>query len=48
MGMDTVVDTFRSAPRPAGAAMLVGPGGEAVASSCDARRAGGRGGPVAA
>lgn len=28
----TVVATFRSAPRPAGAAMLVGPGGEAVGS----------------
>ncbi|MGL5912199.1 MAG: XdhC family protein [Phycicoccus sp.] len=28
----TVVATFRSAPRPPGAAMLVGPGGEAVGS----------------
>jgi xanthine dehydrogenase accessory factor len=32
VGMGTVVATFRSAPRPAGAAMLVGPGGEAVGS----------------
>src|SRR5262245_51333260 len=32
VGMGTVVDTFRSAPRPAGAAMLVGPGGQAVGS----------------
>src|ERR687885_1182258 len=30
--MATVVATWRSAPRPAGAAMLVGPGGEAVGS----------------
>lgn len=30
--MATVVATFRSAPRPAGAVMLVGPGGEAVGS----------------
>src|SRR6185295_8183922 len=28
----TVVGTFRSAPRPAGASMLVGPAGEAVGS----------------
>ena len=32
VGMGTVVATWRSAPRPAGAAMLVGPGGEAVGS----------------
>jgi xanthine dehydrogenase accessory factor len=32
VGMGTVVATFRSAPRPPGAAMLVGPGGEAVGS----------------
>ncbi len=32
VGMGTVVATFRSAPRPAGAAMLVGPGGQAVGS----------------
>jgi xanthine dehydrogenase accessory factor len=32
VGVGTVVDTWRSAPRPAGAAMLVGPGGEAVGS----------------
>jgi xanthine dehydrogenase accessory factor len=32
VGMATVVATWRSAPRPAGAAMLVGPGGEAVGS----------------
>jgi xanthine dehydrogenase accessory factor len=32
VGVATVVDTWRSAPRPAGAAMLVGPGGEAVGS----------------
>ena len=32
VGMGTVVATFRSAPRPAGASMLVGPGGEAVGS----------------
>jgi xanthine dehydrogenase accessory factor len=31
-GVGTVVATFRSAPRPAGASMLVGPGGEAVGS----------------
>jgi xanthine dehydrogenase accessory factor len=31
-GVATVVATFRSAPRPAGASMLVGPGGEAVGS----------------
>lgn len=31
-GMATVVRTFRSAPQPPGAAMLVGPGGEAVGS----------------
>src|SRR4051812_41673960 len=30
--MATVVATWRSAPRPAGASMLVGPGGEAVGS----------------
>lgn len=32
VGMGTVVRTFRSAPRPVGAAMLVGPGGTAVGS----------------
>jgi xanthine dehydrogenase accessory factor len=32
VGMGTVVATWRSAPRPAGAAMLVGPQGEAVGS----------------
>jgi xanthine dehydrogenase accessory factor len=32
VAMGTVVSTFRSAPRPAGASMLVGPGGEAVGS----------------
>jgi xanthine dehydrogenase accessory factor len=32
VGVGTVVATFRSAPRPAGAAMLVGPAGEAVGS----------------
>lgn len=32
VGIGTVVATFRSAPRPPGAAMLVGPGGEAVGS----------------
>jgi xanthine dehydrogenase accessory factor len=32
VGMGTVVATFRSAPRPAGASMLVGPTGEAVGS----------------
>ncbi|HLN76942.1 MAG TPA: XdhC/CoxI family protein [Nocardioidaceae bacterium] len=32
IGVGTVVATFRSAPRPAGASMLVGPGGEAVGS----------------
>jgi xanthine dehydrogenase accessory factor len=32
VGMGTVVATFQSAPRPAGAAMLVGPGGVAVGS----------------
>ncbi len=32
VGMGTVVATFQSAPRPAGASMLVGPGGEAVGS----------------
>lgn len=32
IGMGTVVATFRSAPRPAGASMLVGPGGTAVGS----------------
>jgi xanthine dehydrogenase accessory factor len=32
VGMATVVATWRSAPRPAGAAMLVGPDGEAVGS----------------
>ena len=31
-GVGTVVATFRSAPRPPGASMLVGPGGEAVGS----------------
>ncbi|MDQ6687219.1 MAG: XdhC family protein, partial [Actinomycetota bacterium] len=32
VGVSTVVATFRSAPRPPGASMLVGPGGEAVGS----------------
>lgn len=32
VGMGTVVATFRSAPRPPGASMLVGPDGEAVGS----------------
>jgi xanthine dehydrogenase accessory factor len=32
VGMATVVATWRSAPRPAGAAMLVGPDGQAVGS----------------
>jgi len=32
VGMGTVVGTWRSAPRPAGAAMLVGPDGSAVGS----------------
>ncbi|MFL6080590.1 MAG: XdhC family protein [Ornithinibacter sp.] len=32
VGVGTVVATFRSAPRPAGASMLVGPEGEAVGS----------------
>ena len=32
VAVGTVVATFRSAPRPAGASMLVGPGGEAVGS----------------
>lgn len=32
VGLATVVDTFRSAPRAPGATMLVGPGGEAVGS----------------
>jgi xanthine dehydrogenase accessory factor len=32
IGMGTVVATFESAPRPAGASMLVGPEGEAVGS----------------
>jgi len=32
VGVGTVVGTWRSAPRPAGAAMLVGPAGEAVGS----------------
>jgi xanthine dehydrogenase accessory factor len=32
VGVATVVATWRSAPRPAGASMLVGPGGEAVGS----------------
>lgn len=32
VGLATVVATFRSAPRPPGAAMLVGPGGSAVGS----------------
>jgi xanthine dehydrogenase accessory factor len=32
VGMGTVVATWRSAPRPAGASMLVGPQGEAVGS----------------
>src|SRR5665811_2578792 len=32
IGVGTVVATFQSAPRPAGASMLVGPEGEAVGS----------------
>jgi xanthine dehydrogenase accessory factor len=32
VGMGTVIATFRSAPRPPGASMLLGPGGEAVGS----------------
>src|SRR4051812_50160240 len=32
VGMGTVVATWRSAPRPAGASMLVGPDGTAVGS----------------
>ncbi|MBA2560976.1 MAG: XdhC family protein, partial [Propionibacteriales bacterium] len=32
VGVGTVIATFRSAPRPAGASMLVGPEGEAVGS----------------
>lgn len=32
VGLATVVGTWRSAPRPAGAAMLLGPGGQAVGS----------------
>ena len=32
VGVGTVVATFRSAPRPPGASMLVGPSGEAVGS----------------
>ena len=32
VGVGTVVGTWRSAPRPPGASMLVGPGGEAVGS----------------
>ncbi len=32
VGMGTVVATFRSAPRPPGASMLVGPDGSAVGS----------------
>ncbi len=32
VGVGTVVATFRSAPRPPGASMLVGPGGQAVGS----------------
>ena len=32
VGIGTVVATFRSAPRPAGASMLVGPAGQAVGS----------------
>lgn len=32
VGVATVVGTWRSAPRPAGASMLVGPGGQAVGS----------------
>ncbi len=32
VGMATVVATWRSAPRPAGASMLVGPNGDAVGS----------------
>jgi xanthine dehydrogenase accessory factor len=32
VALGTVVATFQSAPRPAGASMIVGPGGEAVGS----------------
>ena len=32
VGVGTVIGTFRSAPRPPGAAMLVGPDGTAVGS----------------
>src|SRR6476619_3728832 len=32
IGVGTVIATFRSAPRPPGASMLVGPSGEAVGS----------------
>ena len=32
VGVGTVVATFQSAPRPAGASMLVGPDGTAVGS----------------
>ncbi|HKJ12343.1 MAG TPA: XdhC family protein, partial [Ornithinimicrobium sp.] len=32
VAMATVVDTWRSAPRPAGASMLIGPDGTAVGS----------------
>jgi xanthine dehydrogenase accessory factor len=32
VGLATVVATFRSAPRPPGASMVVGPAGEAVGS----------------
>ena len=32
IGVGTVIGTFRSAPRPPGAAMLVGPDGTAVGS----------------
>ena len=32
VGLGTVVATFQSAPRPPGASMIVGPGGEAVGS----------------
>src|SRR4249919_2511154 len=35
VGVGTVVATFRSAPRPPGASMLVGPAGEAVGAVYD-------------
>src|SRR4051794_1696298 len=56
VGVGTVVATFRSAPRPPGASMLVGPSGEAVGSVSGggvegavydlAQSVGGSGGPV--